>query len=452
MAIPAAEAAASAAKAAFSSATVTSAPFVPRQSFEVSSSIVRSYFLGHHHAALSRMRRVLSNVGLVIECRDMRVPLTSWNPLLESSLSYNSNSKNFGRGGDKGLALGGSSSSGGGGGRPRILVYTHRDLLPETEGNRVVRALEKFHKQHGGTNTSVLFHGQGTEHKDTKDLLKQIKQISQQTESLTGLRALVVGMPNAGKSTLLNRLRTQGKPNPGGASKVAKTGSEPGVTRKLGTPVRIIAGDDNSEGVFVLDTPGVFIPYVPDAESMLKLTLVGCVKDGLVSWITVADYLLYHLNLFDPTGKVYAEFCEQPTNDVHEFLSGVARRTGKLLKRDEESLDGAADWVVRRWRNGMLGRFVLDEVTRESLETARRLALEPPLKRPSTSPSAPSKRDGKRRSMMLQYHTVLRLTLLHPCSGQRWALDPTGVQVGMARVPEPPRTPTSSTGSTPSPP
>ncbi|KUI69585.1 Mitochondrial GTPase 1 [Cytospora mali] len=375
----AATAALSAAKAAFSSATVTSGtPFTPRQTFDVSTSIVRSYFLGHHHAALSRMRRVLSNVGLVIECRDMRVPLTSWNPLLESSLMYNSNTLNFGRGGNKGFGSR-SGDVGGGGGRPRILVYTHRDLLPEDEGNRIARALEKFHSRHGGLNTSVLFHGSGTENKDTKDLLKQIKQISEQNESLTGLRALVVGMPNAGKSTLLNRLRTQGKPNKGGASKVAKTGSEPGVTRKLGTPVRIIAGDGNSEGVFVLDTPGVFIPYVPDAEAMLKLTLVGCVKDGLVSWITVADYLLYHLNLFDPTGKVYAEFCEQPTNDVHEFLMGVARRTGKLLKGDEASLDGAADWVVRRWRNGMLGRFVLDEVNWKSLEAARRMALEPPL-------------------------------------------------------------------------
>lgn len=321
------------------------------------------------------MRRTLSNVGLVIECRDMRVPLTSWNPLLESTLMYG-NSTNFGRGGNKGFVSGGSSS---GACRARIIVYTHKDLVPGPEANRIAQTLAAFHEKHGAGNTSVLFHGAGNESKGTKDLLKEIKRVAQDDESITGMRALVVGMPNAGKSSLLNRLRSQGKPTRGGASKVAKTGSEPGVTRKLGTPVRIIAGDDNSEGVFVLDTPGVFIPYVPDAEAMLKLTLAGCVKDGLISWVTVADYLLFHLNLFDPTGKVYAEFCEEPTNDVHEFLRGVARRTGKLMKGDEEFLEGAADWAVRRWRNGMLGQFVLDEVTWSSLEAARKLSLEPPL-------------------------------------------------------------------------
>lgn len=369
------ESAANAAKAAFSSATLKSAsPFTPRRTFEVSSSIVRSYFLGHHHAALSRMRRTLSNVGLVIECRDMRVPLTSWNPLLESSLMYG-NSTNFGRGGDKGFVAGGSGRPC----RPRIIVYTHKDLVPQAEGHRIAQVLTSFHEQHGAGNTSVLFHGAGNENRSTKELLKEIRRVAQDDDSITGMRALVVGMPNAGKSSLLNRLRSQGKPTRGRASKVAKTGSEPGVTRKLGTPVRIIAGDDNSEGVFVLDTPGVFIPYVPDAEAMLKLTLAGCVKDGLISWVTVADYLLFHLNRFDPTGKVYAEFCEEPTNDVHEFLRGVARRTGKLMKGDEEFLEGAADWAVRRWRNGLLGQFVLDEVTWSSLEAAKTLSLEPPL-------------------------------------------------------------------------
>lgn len=375
MAVSLAEKAATAAKAVFSSATVkSSTPFTPRQAFDVSTSIVRSYFLGHHHAALSRMRRILSNVGLVIECRDIRVPLSSWNPLLESSLMYG-NSMNFGRGGDKGFVSGGP----GGPCRARIIVYTHRDLLPPAEVGRISTILRDFHKQHGAGNTSLVFHGATNRIKDTRELLEEIKHVSQNNDTITGLRALVVGMPNAGKSTLLNRLRSHGQAIQGRASKVAKTGAEPGVTRKLGSPVRIIAGDDNSEGVFVLDTPGVFVPYVPDAEAMLKLTLVGCVKDGLISWVTVADYLLFQLNRFDPTGKVYAEFCEEPTNDVHEFLRGVARRTGKLVKGDEEFLEGAADWVVRRWRNGRLGQFALDEVSWSSLETAKKLSLEPPL-------------------------------------------------------------------------
>ena len=317
------------------------------------------------------MQRVLSNIGLVIECRDFRVPLTSWNPLLEKSLMS-------------------SASPVGGGERARIIVYTKRDLGPTASdaategpsGSEIVNRLAAFHQREGHA-SAVVFLGKGGAG-GTK-LLDVVKRVAREHDSLTGLRALGVGMPHAGKSTLLNRLRAQGM----GLGKAAKTGSEPGVTRKLGTPVRIVPGGDGSEnedgsrgggfgeGVYIMDTPGVFVPYVSDAESMLKLALVGCVKDGLVSHVTVADYLLYHLNLRDPA--LYAAYCGEPTNDVHEFLRGVARRTGKLVKGGEPSLEGAADWIIKEWRNGELGRFVLDEVNDRTLAAAVKASAKPPM-------------------------------------------------------------------------
>ncbi len=69
---------------AASSAARATAAFVPRAVFEASPNITRSYFLGHHYAGLNRMRQALSRVGLIIECRDLRVPITSWNPRPES--------------------------------------------------------------------------------------------------------------------------------------------------------------------------------------------------------------------------------------------------------------------------------------------------------------------------------------------------------------------------------
>lgn len=198
-----------------------------------------------------------------------------------------------------------------------------------------------------------------------KAVLNFTKEYASHSNSLLGSRILVVGMPNVGKSSLLNALRMAGVHR----AKAAYTGAQPGVTRKIASGVKIVDKDveKGTEGVYLVDTPGVFVPFVPDAESMLKLALVGSVKDTIIAPTTLADYLLFHLNKIPHGREIYREYCE-PTNDIVELLEGVCRKTGRLGKGGVPDMDAAALWIIQRWRQGNMGTFVLDEVTEDALE------------------------------------------------------------------------------------
>jgi len=141
--------------------------------------------------------------------------------------------------------------------------------------------------------------------------------------------------------------------------------------------VKIIASEDDTEGeqdarkkgvgggVYLVDTPGVFIPYVPDSAAMMKLALCGSVKDTIIPPVMLADYLLFHLNLRAPT--LYSEYTG-PTNDIMELLTAIARATGRLGKRGAVDTEAAALWMIQKWRGGLLGKFMLDDIEEASLE------------------------------------------------------------------------------------
>lgn len=322
------------------------------------------------------MKSLLSSIDLVIECRDYRVPLTSRNPLFESALE----------------------------GKERVIVYTKRDL---GGGSRDTKNEEVIKLWHRPTTTMFVRNGKEAdgEHSNRKSIMKLLDTLrdhAQKRWKLVGHRVMVVGMPNVGKSTLLNALRAQGV----GKGKVAATGAQPGVTRKISSSgVKIIPSEDDMEsadeaskrklkgvggGVYLLDTPGVFIPYVPDAEAMMKLALCGSVKDTIIPPVMLADYLLYHLNLQSP--KLYSEYAP-PTNDIVELLSDIARQTGRLGKGGAVDTEATALWMIQKWRNGQMGRFLLDEVEEGSLQKAK---LEEESVTPSFNQARKAERDRRR--------------------------------------------------------
>ncbi|CAZ80977.1 unnamed protein product [Tuber melanosporum] len=295
--------------------------FVPRREFPYPSNLITSYFLGHHRAGLDRMKQLVSSVDLIIECRDYRVPLSSRNPMFEEALQE----------------------------KERLIVYTKRDLAAEELDLKVCKKFPLTATPNRGPIPCQHMHVLVLNAPSSQKLVGTATA----ADNTIGSRMLVVGMPNVGKSTLINAMRRVGT---GNSKKAAITGGQPGVTRKISMTIKI--SDDPL--IYLIDSPGVFVPYMPNPQTMLSLALVGCVKDSLLNPTALADYLLFHLNLRDPS--LYSGYCP-PTNDIVELLTATAKATGRLLKGGTPDFDATAYWLVQRYRASALGKFILDDVS-----------------------------------------------------------------------------------------
>ncbi|EER41353.1 mitochondrial ribosome assembly protein [Histoplasma capsulatum var. duboisii H88] len=301
--------------------------FVPRSVFPKIDSIPRTYFLGHHKAGLEKMKKMLSSIDHVIECRDFRIPATSINPAFEEALS----------------------------GKRRWIVYTKRDLGGDLKlaNQRNEARIQQWHR------TSKAFFTSRFDNNTIVPIVKALRSQPFNPNKLTGARIMVVGMPNIGKSSLINALRNYVMKK----GKAAKTGADPGVTRRVGGGIKILERAQGS--VYVHDTPGVFMPYMPDSESMLKLALCGCVKHTIIPSITLADYLLYQVNLHKP--RVYEKY-SPPTNDIIPFLESFSAKTGCFAKGGVPDLDAAARKMVHMYREGKFGAFIMDNILDTTLK------------------------------------------------------------------------------------
>lgn len=268
--------------------------------------------------------RIQNEIDLVIEVRDARIPFSSANEKILNE-------------GEKSESL------------KKIVVFTKSDLAEE-EGNKRLR------NRFNDTATQSMLYCKDNR-KDLQKLLEMTKDHFKTGRPFIKNRVIVVGIPNVGKSTIINGLRSSGL---GLGGKAVKVGNLAGVTRSLSELVCI----SRSPLVYLIDSPGILPPKITNVEEGLKVALCGGLYDKTVGFPLLADYLLYNLNA--KGNKEFREFyrIDSPTEaeNLKSFLPAAAKRIGALLPGGDFDLERTAAYFVRQFRLGKFGRMTLDDI------------------------------------------------------------------------------------------
>ncbi|KAF9171605.1 Mitochondrial GTPase [Mortierella sp. AD010] len=254
--------------------------------------------------------------------------------------------------------------------KDRLIVYNKSDLAhPDTEAV-ITKAFKEFKGQ------DVVFTN-ANEDTNIKGIIKYLatkaKVSGTASEKELTTTVMVVGMPNVGKSSLINSLRRIGVKK----GKAAPTGAIPGITRTVAGTIKVL----DSPKVYLIDTPGVMIPHIPDPISAIKVALTGAISDHLSDEEVIADYLLFQLNKAQNYSYLKLYNIKEPTDDIRVFLPQVAKYIGALKKGGEYNLTAAAQFLIKQYRLGKLGRFTLDDIQPESLARFLTKEIEDPVSR-----------------------------------------------------------------------
>lgn len=274
------------------------------------------WFPGHMAKTRRMIKECLSLVDCVAELADARVPQSSRNPELDDLCA----------------------------GKPRILLLTKADLA-----DAAATAGWISHYQAEGLHTLALDCKSGAGVNGFLPLLKEVlrDKIARNAEKEMNrtLRVLVVGIPNVGKSTFINKMA---------GARRAKAENRPGVTRgRQWVTLR--------DGVELLDTPGVLWPKFEDRTVGEKLAFIGSVKDAVVDTEELAARLLELLAPHYADALVARFKCKgKLPEEGFALLEAVARGRGFLISGGEADTQRAADKVLEEYRAGKLGKITLE--------------------------------------------------------------------------------------------
>lgn len=271
------------------------------------------WFPGHMSKARRQVQENLKHVDFVTILVDARLPLSSQNPMLTKIV------------GDK----------------PKLLILNKADLA---DSNRTKEWRTYFKSQ--GIKTLVINSKEQSTVKLVTDAAKslmadKIQRLRERGIQKETLRTMIIGIPNAGKSTLMNRLA---------GKKIAVVGNKPGVTKGQ----QWLKSNKDLE---ILDTPGILWPKFEDELVGLKLALTGAIKDQL---LPMDEVTIFGLNYFK---TYYPERLEERFKGIdleEEEPEIIMEMTRKLGFR--EDYDRFYNLFVKEVRDGKLGRYTLDIV------------------------------------------------------------------------------------------
>lgn len=281
------------------------------------------WFPGHMAKTFRELKESIKLCDLVVEVCDARIVRSSRNPELQDIIQ----------------------------GKQRIIALNKQDLA-----DPLVNQAWLNHFQDRGEPVLLL---DARRAKDAQALQRMAKQLSAEILAKAKargrvsrpIRILVAGIPNCGKSTLINSLI---------GKKRAQTANKPGVTRqlqwwKLGSDLQL------------LDSPGLLWPKLESREAQVALGATGAVKDEIMARFDLAGELIYRLAQIYPD-LIFERFSikledyqgNQQAEINHKILSQLALDFGFLRQGGEPDLDRAADYALQQFRQGRLGRLSLE--------------------------------------------------------------------------------------------
>ena len=269
-----------------------------------------NWYPGHMYKASKEMRKVMPQVDLMIEVLDGRIPFSSENPMLAQLR------------GDK----------------PCIKVLSKCDLADPV----LTQLWQDYLEQDKDVKTIALTTDLPERMMDLLVLCKQM--VPNKASSVKNIQAMIMGIPNVGKSTLINHLAGR---------LIAKTGNEPAVT-KMQQRIKL------DQGIVLLDTPGVLWPKLENQHGGYRLAVTGAIKETAVSNDDIAMYALAYLREAYPESlKDRYKLAELAKDDV-TLLEMIGRKRGCLRSGGIVDLERAAKILLTELRAGTLGRVTLE--------------------------------------------------------------------------------------------